>query len=239
MNTQNAFARMLLAYQKVYDLQPLFEDFLDLCLVVLSPSALAGFPLDRDRFDSILLKYSDPAMPIDLTSLFAALLREVRCRQNPPHQVYCYSDVVGDFYEENILGYDATNPFASWDMDEAKRRPDLITIHDGPPMKKRKLFDPLCASGRRLLTRRWMHTIGTFYGAEVTPVCAKMCILNLFLHHVPNAEVICVQATDFGSRFLEGYSFSYVSPGIKKIEQSGDSNVWDLAHKRIYFTQAV
>lgn len=228
MNTQLTFAHALCSYRKVYDLEPLFGDFLDLCLCVLSPTALAGFPLDRERFESILLKYSDPALPLDFTMLFALLLRAVRCRQSLPHQLHCYCDVLGDFYEEHILGYDPEIPFDGWELDQARLRPELITIPGSAPLVKRTLFDPLCASGRRLLNRRWMHTIGCFYGADTRPECAKMSILNLFLHHAPEAEVICTKTTGSGKSFLTGYAFSPSVPGIREIERAEESRVWQL-----------
>lgn len=231
MNSQNTFASQLLSYQKAYDIEPLFSDLLDLCLCVLSPSALAGFPLNRDCFESILLKYADPALPLDFTPLFALLLKEMRCQMNP-YGRNAYSDILGDFYEEHILGYDPENPFTGWDIHEAKLRPDIIRIEGATPVHKRTLFDPACASGRRLLSFRWMHTVDTFYGADITPACVKMSILNLFLHHVPNAEVICIKITDIGNSFVTGYGFNSLSPGIREIGKE-DSKVWQLMQEKV------
>ncbi len=228
MNTQNTFATELLSYRNVYDLEPLFEDFLDLCLIVLSPSALAGFPLDRDRFEATLLKYSDPKLPLDVSSLFTLLLKEMRCRLGLPHQLNCYSDVLGDFYETHILGYDAENPFVSWELDTCRLQPDILSVHGDAPMRKKKLFDGQCGSGRRLLARRWMHTVEGWYGMEAAPVCAKMAILNLFLHQVPEAEVICITGKDAGKHYRFGYAFSRTVTGIQEIEQKEQSWAWQL-----------
>ncbi len=225
MNTKNTFASVLLQYRNVYDLEPLFSDFLDLCLIVLSPSALAGFPLDRERFESILLKYADPSLPLDVSTLVSLLLKEMRCQVNLPHQLNCYSDVLGDFYEEHILRYDPDMPFSSWDLDEHRLQPDIFTIPGDTPARKKKLLDGLCGSGRRLLARRWMHTVEGWYGMEITPACAKMAILNLFLHHLPEAEIVCVSGDDAGRHFLFGYAFSRTVTGIRELTEN-QSWVW-------------
>jgi hypothetical protein len=55
-----------------------------------------------------------------------------------------------------------------------------------------------------------------------------MSILNLFLHYVPEAEVICTRTTESGKSFLAGYAFSPSVPGIREIERAEDSRVWQL-----------
>ena len=125
MNNQTPFASLLLPYQRAYDLPPLFEDFLDLSLSVLSPNALAGLPWNRDRFERTLAKYSNPAYSFDFVAVFNCLLQEIPNHRHP----FQYNDVLGDFYEEHILGYDPDNPFSSWGLDElALRSTRLIRI---------------------------------------------------------------------------------------------------------------
>ncbi len=225
MNKQTPFARLLLPYQKVYDLPPLFEDFLNLSLLVLSPNAIAGLPWDRESFERILDRYSDPACTLDFVSLFNCLLQEI-----PKHrESYGYNDVLGDFYEEHILGYDPDNPFSSWGLDELERRSSPL-IKIAPPSnrvgEKAKLLDNHCGSGRRLLEKRWLHTINGFYGLEVTPMCAKMAILNLFLNKVPEGEVVCKKADDYSYSFLFGYRFSGETFGIETTDDESKSVVW-------------
>jgi hypothetical protein len=231
MNYTNAFARELLRYQKVYDLALIFEDFLDLCLCVLSPSALAGFPLNRQRFESGLLKYSDPALPFNFASALALLLWEMKGCQFPTES---YRDVLGDFYEEHILGYDSEDPFSSWDLDS--RTPNglrtILTI-DEASGRKITMLDEHCKSGRRLLARKWNRTIGSYYGVDVNPICVKMSVLNLFVYRLPQAEIACIKEVSGERRFLFSCAFSMKTQGIVEIDRQEDSEVWQQVNANV------
>jgi hypothetical protein len=216
----------------VYDLPVLFEDFLSLCLCVLTPSAIAGLPWDRARFEYLLDKYADLSCPLDFVQAFNCMLQEIPKHRYPD----CLNDVLGDFYEEHILGYDPDNPFSSWDLDEhvlSCATFHIIPSADADSHKKGKLLDELCGSGRRLLSRRWMHTIDGLYGLEIRPVCAKMAILNLFLNRVPYGEIVCKKAADYSYSFLLGYRFSERSFGIEEIVRPEDSVAWQIMNDRI------
>jgi hypothetical protein len=231
MNNKTSFATLMLSYQKVYDLPALFEDFLNLCLCVLSPNAIAGLPWDRGRFEQLLKKYSDPSYPLDFVQVFNCLLRETPKHRHPD----CFNDVLGAFYKEYILSYDPEEPFSLSNFDEHTLSSlTLVTLapRDGDYRKKGKLLDELCGSGRQLLSRRWMHTIDGFYGLEIRPVCAKMAILNLFLNRVPNGEIVCKKTEDYSYSFLFGYRFSERSLGIEEIMRQEDSVVWQIMRNR-------
>ena len=77
MNYKTPFAAIMLPYQKMYNLPVLFEDFLNLCLCILTPSAIAGLPWDRERFEHLLDKYSDPSCTLNFVQAFNCLLQEI------------------------------------------------------------------------------------------------------------------------------------------------------------------
>ncbi len=210
-----------------YDLPTLFDDFLSYCICMTQPHKVPDRPEDTATLLMLVAKYVKEGGILKFDAAYRCMLTEVAY---DPHRRI--GDPLGDFYEEYILGYDPADPHASWDADDHILRihaPEVPRTGITAGTEDIKLFDELCGSGRRLLSRRWMQSVEGYYGMDISPTCAKMTILNLFLQGVPKAEVLAVTVGDEVTYFHSGFRFSRESAGIEEVRRQKDSAVWNIA----------
>jgi type I restriction-modification system DNA methylase subunit len=176
-----------------YSSSDIFSDFVEICL-----SALLSFTdnmqytdiADRlnenrmtgvfeDRYMQLVRKYKENKTkksgerPMDFfTSAWGHLQAETQ---------ECEEDVLGDLYESQIsLGEHGQffTPSAITTM-----MVQMLGAHDGE-----RVSDPACGSGRFLIATAKVNRDQHFYGVDVSPICARMTALNMWLFNL-NADI--------------------------------------------------
>lgn len=135
-----------------------------------------------------------------------------------------YSDLLGDYFTEYITRGENGQFFTPDPICE------LMTRLQGEDqsIKKQRVLDPACGSGRTLLNFAKVHPDNYFFGADNHQSCAKMTVLNFFLNGL-RGEVAWMNTLSM--EFFGAWHINTDGLGIRPIEKE-QSQIWSAPSKR-------
>jgi type I restriction enzyme M protein len=164
-----------------HDTGRLFDDFLDLVLCSLTNQRQeARYLATAKRYDREELN--------TIAQLFGGLIT-IHEAQTAERKWY---DALGEIYQYLASRSKASRmgqfftPASVCDL--------MAEMTLGKDREGTSICDPACGSGRTLLAAYAIHPkLTTIAGADLDPICAKMCALNFWLHGI-RGEVACMNS---------------------------------------------
>jgi hypothetical protein len=178
-----------------YSYSTIFSDFLDTCLFALlsltdnhirkSYEELISLKFDgkyEDQYLQIIAKYRENKEREKGKRPADYFVNAWACLQKETHE--SGQDILGDMFMAKISFGEHGQFFTPYEVT------DLITqITYSPSNRVEEIVsDPCCGSGRFFISVSRMNKNAHFYGVDLSPVCAKMTALNMWLFDL-NADI--------------------------------------------------
>jgi type I restriction enzyme M protein len=110
----------------------------------------------------------------------------------------------------------------------------MAQLNSIPDSSVRTVMDPCAGSGRLLLATANLHRHIIAYGADLDPICVKMCAINMALHMV-RGEVSCMNSLSMTWRF--GYLVCPLADSsVKSIPHLAKVSNWE---KSAFFSYSI
>ena len=222
MHLNSIFFDTLPLVSKQYNLQEFINDFLDFSLVTFSINDPVEKSLNQELLKKILAKYQPSAKEDLFAKMLTELLHDIDARKDSQS---C-PDILGEVYEM-IFG---ESPFIlSWNVCLSTAALSLRLSNDNKGSDSLVHIDPMCGTGRILLAHMQVYNNRqTSYGITPNPLFAKMAILNLFLASKGRTEIMLTGAN---GEFVQSYTTSKTSIGIRILRDKSESRVWKIYEK--------
>lgn len=166
-----------------HDAGRLFDDWLELVLCMLANQK------QEERYLATAKRYTRDELNV-MAELFAILI--VIHEDKAP--ALGWYDALGEIYQHLAGRAKASRMgqfFTPMELCEVIAR---ITLGDEP--QGESMTDPACGSGRLLLAGHARHRkLRLITGADLDPMCAKMCAVNFWLHGI-RGEVACMDSLE-------------------------------------------
>lgn len=218
---KEAFSDVLLTFNHRYDLRSVFDDLLTITICAFSQNIATGKSYDEDLYMATIARYKPDEVRDIFPKLLALLMLEMEERIDSGFG----SDVLGDFYEQNLYSERSSQYFTPWPV--CKMMASITMGEDtGETEEPLRILDPSCGSGRMLLAgARTKGTRHEYYGIDVDHTCVKMAAINLFLNGIFHGEVMCADAL-IPDDFRVSYAISFLPFGIFRIAEKERSKLW-------------
>ena len=175
-----------------YSNATLFPDFLDTCLYsLLSLTDNIRYPdfLQKFRHNALTGTYEDAYLqlvrkykenetrepgtrPIDfMQNAWGSLLQETLESQQ---------DILGEIFMAKVSFGEHGQFFTPANVSDMMAR----LLYSGESKDGETVCDPCCGSGRFFISVSKVHTNARFYGVDLSPTCAKMTALNMWLFNL-------------------------------------------------------
>lgn len=154
-----------------WDAYTVFVDYIDYCIQC--------FALEKDRewLDKLQDKYGKEY------EVFPAMFREMALTMERQIQTDTqWFDVLGTIYEV-VASSSKKSGFGQF-FTPAEICDLMVLINVPEGMKGKRINDPACGSGRTLLATHAARPGNYFFGEDLDPLCARMCVVNFCLHGV-------------------------------------------------------
>lgn len=161
----------------------LFDDWLELCICCVANGRL------EERYLSVAKRYTKDELDT-MAQLFGMLILLHEEHQDRRR----WYDALGQIYE-HIAGRSKTSRMGQFFTPPGVCDVSaLISVGRDVMTAEQTILDPACGSGRMLLSAHAMNgEHGLLFGADLDPMCAKMCALNFWLHGI-RGEVACMDS---------------------------------------------
>ncbi|MBL8002862.1 MAG: SAM-dependent DNA methyltransferase [Flavobacteriales bacterium] len=160
----------------------LFEDYLDLVLCCMANGR------EEARYLKVAARYNDE----ELKTLSHLMAMHVLIHEHQVKERRWY-DMLGDVYMELASRSKASRMGQFFTPAELCDMMAMMMLGEDDTAGK-SICDPAVGSGRTLLAARALKPdLGLIVGADLDPICAKMCALNFWLHGV-RGEVACMNS---------------------------------------------
>lgn len=180
-----------------WDYTRVFDDFLTMCIHAFGGDKSMPF---RDARDKALAHYNMQEAEL-LNKMFYEMIRvynEMIVVQERP-----WYDLFGDFYQTISSSGKASSFGQFFTPEPVCTMMAQITDNQGESCS-----DPCCGSGRMLLASKAHNPKAKCYAADLDPVCAKMCAINMMMHGC-DGEVVCINTLS-----MQDFRFAYrINPG--------------------------
>jgi type I restriction enzyme M protein len=168
----------------------LLEDYLDMTLCAVSNGQ------QEAKYLKVAGRYSRQELTT-ISELFAmhVLIHEHQVKERGTDGKPGWYDMLGDIYMELASRSKASRMGQFFTPVEVCDVMAQLTFDMDPGVAVGKTaIDPACGSGRTLLALHALQPkMGLLYGADLDPICAKMCALNFWLHGI-RGEVACMNS---------------------------------------------
>ena len=223
-NKTETFAQIMAQFNYRYDTRTVFNDFLTMILCAFSQNPATGKSHDEDLYLEAIGKYKND----DLRFEFPKLLAQLTIEMEEGIDSGMGTDVLGDFYEQNLSRKGSGQFFTPWHICEFMAKCTVESVEDKPVDRPLRILDPSCGSGRMLLAGNKVNgPMHEYYGVDIDETCVKMTALNLFLNGMFHSEVMCADALARND-FRFSYRTSFLPFGIFRITEKEQSPLWHL-----------
>jgi type I restriction enzyme M protein len=155
----------------------LFEDYLDMALCCVANQR------QEERYLQVAKRYSREELEV-IAQLFG--MHVVIHEHQVQHGVLGWYDMLGDVYMDLASRSKASRMgqfFTPVELCAVIAR--ITLLDDGEKSAGKTVLDPAAGSGRLLLAAHALQPkLGTVFAADLDPICAKMCALNMWLHGI-------------------------------------------------------
>jgi len=190
-NSTETFASIFLRLAAQADLVAAFDDFLTYCICRINLDLGIVFPTDTLRHIDILRRCRMYKRSLNLKQAYQCLLQEMQARNDVGEK----NDVLGLFYQQHILVDDSTSWMRSSgsqnELPLCERIAEKVAEFrkQGKPIK---FYEAFGGSGFQLITAAdCFPDYEGVYAMDACPILTKIVVLNLLLHGISKAEVVC------------------------------------------------
>ena len=181
-----------------YDYSTIFSDFIDVCLsslLSLTHNLQYGNIIERLQQNKLTGKYEEQYMqlvakypenktkekgkrPADyFGNAWGMLQKETRVAE---------ADILGELFMTYISHGEHGQFFTPQHLSDMMAM--MLDVERGEEGKGKTVCDPACGSGRFFISAGKLNKDLHFYGVDLSPICAKMTVLNMWLFDL-NADI--------------------------------------------------
>ena len=209
------FEKLFEGFNYRRDLPRVFDDFLTMVQCSYHRTNIASRLHDKDAANE--KRYLDTIKPYSKEELdvfaHALAILKMSADKDP------YDDILGRFFTERITNGRGGQYFTPQGV--AGLLSAISVDKDNPPVGK-TIYDPACGSGRLLLEFARVAPKNTFFGNDVSIVCAKMTSLNMLFNGMVG-EAAAMNTLQM--RWSSGWHVNTSGFGIVPIEKER-SRIW-------------